>query len=301
MIQKTLLTASLTLCAGSLLGQSSTEEESKSLFNGSLYSRASLSYQHASDYHSGYDSFASAVYENSDGEFTLINYSLDLIYITPGGLYVGSGLYASSAEVKTNGLGLGVPNTDSDIELREIPFVVGYNTNYDAVRLRFEARYLKNVDDDFEDGSVADATLLPVTDGSDSLTLSVKAKADAFGYDHALQLGYEIFENDVSHPIFPSFSLGDRYIIDYEIGKAIGDLRLSLGHLISISEQTDGTPSGITGTAYLTEKPRYNELRFGAIYRAGPRLVLDAGLKYIYEGKDAPKQQTAYLGAAYIF
>lgn len=100
-MKKTATIALLGTCATSLFAQSQTQEESKSLFTGSLYARSSLTYQHASDYYSGYNSFASAVYEDFDGEYTFYNYSLDLIYVTRGGLYLGSGLYASSADVKT--------------------------------------------------------------------------------------------------------------------------------------------------------------------------------------------------------
>ncbi len=143
--------------------------------------------------------------------------------------------------------------------------------------------------------------ILPATDGSDSLTLSFRAKREMWGFEHSLTLGYQTFENDVDHPLFPKFTLGDRYFFDYEIAKVYGDLRLSLAHLYSQSESTKGTPSPITKTAYLTEKPRYSELRLTSTYRITPRFLVDAGIRYHYDGKDAPKQETVYIGAAYIF
>ncbi|MGJ8653903.1 MAG: hypothetical protein ACSHX8_11560 [Opitutaceae bacterium] len=291
----------LSLLGSSLIAQTQTREESKSLFSGNLYSRVAVSYQSADDYHSGYNSFASAVFDDFDGEYTFYNYTLDVVYISRAGFYLGTGLYTSSAEVNTNGLGLGVPDTDSNVELREIPFAIGYETTYNPFRLRFEARYMFNVDDDFKDGSFADANILPVTDGSDSLTLSVKGKFDLAGFEHALTLGYQFYENDVSHPLFPSFSLGDRLILDYEISKVMGDLKLTLGHQFSQNRKTTGTPSSVTGTAYLTEKPRAYELRALATYRVTPRFLVDGGVKYTYAGKDVPKQETIYLGVAYIF
>lgn len=291
---------------GSLAHAQSTEAK-QSFLDGSLYTRLAVSYEAADSYHSGYNSFASAVFENFDGEYTFYNYTADFVYISPIGIYIGTGIYSSVADVETNGLGLGVPNTNSGLEPREIPLAIGYDTKVDQVKLRFEGRFIFNIDDDFNNSfasAASNAVLLPVTDGSDSFTFSVKAKTDYAGFEHSLLLGYQMYENGVSHPIFPSFSLGDRLIIDYELSKVIGDFRVSVGHLYSKAQQTEGTPpTGIPGvnTAYLTEKPQYVELRLATTYRATNRFFLDGGFKYTYDGKDAPKQKTVYLGAAYLF
>lgn len=299
------LTASLlSFAALSLTAQEQSGEASNPFLSGNLYSRVAISYQHADDYHTGYDSFASFIFDEREGEYTFVNYSLDLVYIMPGGFYIGSGLYASEVDVSTDGLGLGIPDTSSSIELREIPLAVGYDTAVDDWQLRFEARYIFNVDEDFNNSfssALSDSVLLPATDGSDSLTLSFRVKRNFFDLEHSLLLGYQMFEADVEHPVFPKFSLGDRYFLDYEVAKVFGDLKLSVGHLYSQSEKTEGTPSASSGTAYLTEKPRYSELRATSTYRITPRFLADFGLKYIYAGKDAPKQKTAYLGFAYIF
>ena len=296
--------ASLAIFTTPLIAQENSAESSQKLLDGTFYSRASTTYQHASDYHSGYDSFASFVFDSADGEYTFFNYNLDFVYITKSGFYVGTGIYTSAAEVKTDGLGLTppVPNTDSNIEPREVPFSVGYDTSVEDVQLRFEARYLFNIDDDFNaSNAFDDAVILPVTDGSDSLTLSVRAKKSFAGWNHSLTIGYQMYENGVEHPLFEDFSLGDRSIIDYEIDRIFGKLKLSGGHLVSISQQTKGDTSGLTGTAYLTEKPRYAQLRVSATYQVSPHIYLDGGIKYTYTGKDAPKEQTFYLGAAYLF
>jgi hypothetical protein len=286
----------------SLSAQESSEEGAAAFLDGNLYSRLSIAYQQADDYHSGYNSAASSIFENNDGGYTFVNYSLDLVYIMKSGLYIGTGVYASAAEVSTDGLGGGIPDTDSDVELREIPLAIGYDMRAEDWRFRFEARYIFNIDGDFDSSSALEnSVILPATDGSDSLTLSVGAKRSIWGLEHSLLFGYQTFENDVEHPLFPKFTLGDRYFIDYEIAKVIGEFKLSLGHLHSQSQETNGTPSVATGTAYLTEKPRYSELRIGATYRITPRLLIDGGLKYTYSGKDAPKQETAFLGLAYIF
>ncbi len=278
-----------------LAAQEQSAKASNPFLSGNLYSRFALSYQHADDYYSGYDSNASSIFDDQDGEYTFVNYSVDLVYIMKNGLYIGSGLYASAVEVSTDGSG-GIPDTDSNVELREIPLAIGYDKKVDDWRLRVEARYVFNVDDDF-DGSLtsalADATLLPATDGSDSLTLSFRAKRNIWGLEHSLLFGYQIFEENVEHPLFPEFTLGDRVIVDYEMAKVMGNWKLSMGHLYSSSQETEGT--------YLTEKPRYTELRASANYRITPRFLADAGIKYIYYGKDAPKQETAFFGLAYLF
>ncbi|TVP82416.1 MAG: hypothetical protein EA353_00450 [Puniceicoccaceae bacterium] len=279
-------------------------ESSDSMFSGVLYSRIGVGYEKATSYHAGSNSFASAVFANNNGEYTFFSQSLDLVYATRSGLYIASGLYSSAAEVKTDGLGLGVPNTDSGIRLREIPLALGFDTMLNDVGLRFEARYIFNVDDDFDrplSEALSNAVILPVTDGADSLTLSARGRKDILGTENSLLLGYQIYESDVSHPLFPRFSLGNRLIIDYEIAKVFGDLRLSLGHLYSNSRQTKGDPSPITGTAYLTEKPRFSEVRVGAMYRFTSGFFLDGGVRYIYDGSDAPKQRTFFVGGAVLF
>lgn len=291
--------ASLATLSTALFAQESSTEESQALFSGTLYSRASISSHTANDYYSGYNSTASAVFETFDGEYSFVNYNLDLVYIMPNGFYIGTGLYTSAAEVKTNGLGMGVPDTDSDIEPRELPLSIGYDMALDDVKLRFEARYIVNIDDDFNSSNPA--VILPVTDGSDSLTLSIRAKKNFIGLEHSLLLGYEMYENGVQHPLFDSFSLGDRFIVDYEVSKVIGKLKISGGHLFSKSQQTKGDTTGIFGTAYLTEKPQYAQVRASAVYQLTPQVYLDGGLKYIYAGKDAPKEKAFYLGAAYLF
>ncbi|MGJ8639101.1 MAG: hypothetical protein ACSHYA_06870 [Opitutaceae bacterium] len=296
MIKKTSIALLCSSVSFSLFAQEKVQEESSQLSSGVLYSRLALSHQNADDYHSGYGSAASGIFENNSGEYTFTNYTVDLAYILPNGLYFGTGIHASEAEVKTT---LGVSNLNSSIELREIPLALGYNMKAEDWRLRFEARYIINVDDDFNAPADA-AVILPATDGSDSLSFSFRAKRNFAGLEHTFLLGYQTYESDVKHPLFPSFSLGDRYLFDYEVAKIMGDLRLSLGHLISISEQTKGTP-GFGGFAYLTEKPRFSELRLTANYRITPRFILDAGVRYYYDGKDTPKQETAYLGLAYIF
>jgi hypothetical protein len=280
-------------------------ETSEPLFDGILYSRVSYAYQSADSYHSGENSFASSVFENNDGSYQFNNLSLDVVYISKTGFYVASGVYLSAAEVSTDGLGaLNVPDTDSDYEFREVPLAVGYETDVNDTRLRFEGRYIFNVDDDFDvslNKGFADAVLLPVTDGSDSFALSARAKREIFGLENTLVVAYQMYENDVSHPLFPSFSLGDRITIDYEIAKVFGDAKVSVGHLYSHSESTEGELSGITGTAYLTEKPRSSELRAGLTYRFTPRLLGDIEYKYTYSGSDAPKQDTFIVGLAYLF
>lgn len=279
-----------------LSAQNTDREESVSLWEGNLYTRAAYSYQHADDYHSGYGSTASSVFDNSDGSYTFHNYSLDFVYVMRSGVYFGSGLYASSADVSTDGLGTGTPDTDTGFDVREIPIAVGYETSYEDLRLRVEGRFMINVDNDFN-RSLASAldsrVLLPVTDGSDSFALSFRGKKAIAGFEHTLLLGYQIYENGVEHPIFTNFSLGDRFFVDYEISKVFGDLKLGLGHVYSQSQQTDGD--------YLVEKPRFSEIRASATYRFTPRLLGDCGFKYYYDGKDAPKQKTVYLGIAYIF
>jgi hypothetical protein len=283
-----------------LIAQESTKEASQDFFNGTLYSRASTTYQYATDYYSGYSSFASTVFDNLDGEYSFVSYNLDVVYILPSGFYLGTGLYTSAAKVEATGLP--VPNTDSDIELRELPLSIGYDMRLEDVQFRFEARYTFNIDDDFNSANnLTDTTILPVTDGSDSLTLSFRAKKLFVGLEHSLTLGYQIYENGVEHPLFDSFSLGDRVIVDYEISKIFGKLKLSGGHLFSASQQTKGDTSGITGTAYLTEKPQYAQLRTSATYQVTPQFYLDGGIKYTYTGKDAPKEKTFYIGAAYLF
>lgn len=285
-----------------LFGEDSSSKETSSLFDGRIYSRFAVSYQHADDYHSGFNSAASSIFDDNDGEYTFINYSFDLVYILKNGFYIGTGAYASEAEVKTDGLGAGVPNTDSNLEIREIPLAIGYDMPIDDWLIRFEARYKFNVDDDFNrNNALASAVVLPATDGSDSMTFTTRVRRDFFGFEHALLVGYQMFENDVEHPIYPSFSLGDRVFIDYAVSKVLGDVKLSVGHLYSQSERTKGTPSAATGTAYLTEKPLYSELRATATYRITSRLLLDGGVKYTYSGKDAPKQKSVYLGLAYVF
>lgn len=280
-------------------------ETSESLFDGILYSRVSYAYQSADSYHSGENSFASAVFDNNDGSYQFNNLSLDLVYISRTGFYVGSGAYLSSANVSTDGLGaLAVPDTDSDYELREVPLAVGYETRFGETSLRVEGRYIFNADDDFDISlaeGFSDAVLLPVTDGSDSFALSVRAKREFFGLENTLVVAYQMYENDVEHPLFPSFSLGDRVSIDYEISKVVGDAKFNIGHLYSHSESTEGTLSPVTGTAYLTEKPRYSELRAGVTYRFTPRLLADLEYKYNYWGSDAPKQETFVVGLAYLF
>jgi hypothetical protein len=295
-----LLIASLAIASTPLIAQDSSSEDTQSMFNGTLYTRASITYQYATDYYSGYNSTASLVFDTFDGEYSFLNYNVDLVYIMPNGFYLGTGLYSSAAKVKTDGT-LGAPDTDSGIELREIPVSLGYDTNLDDVKLRFEARYTFNVDQDFN--SSDPAVILPVTDGSDSLTLSVRAKKNFIGLEHSLTLGYQMYENGVTHPLFPSFSLGDRYIIDYDVSKVFGKLKLTGGHLFSKSQQTKGDTTGplATVTAYLTEKPQYAQLRASATYMLSPKLYLDGGIKYVYAGKDAPKETTFYIGAAYLF
>lgn len=296
--------AALSLTSG--LAAEKASETSERLFDGILYSRISYAYQSADSYHSGQNSFASSVFENNDGSYQFNNLSLDVVYISTTGFYVASGVYLSAAEVSTDGLGLGVPDTDSDYELREIPLAVGYEMDVKDTRLRFEGRYIFNVDDDFDVSlaeGLADAVVLPVTDGSDSFTLSARAKREFFGFENTLVVAYQMYEDDVFHPIFPSFSLGDRVTIDYEIAKVFGNAKVSLGHLYSHSESTEGTISPIDGvnTAYLTEKPRSSELRAGLTYRFTPQLLGDIKYKYTYSGSDAPKQDTFIVGLAYLF
>jgi hypothetical protein len=264
---------------------------------GSIYTRFTYSYQTADEYHSGSDSFASTVFNDLDGEYTFNNYTLDIAYTLPSGLYIASGIYSTAAEVKTNGLGLGVPNTDSDVELREIPLAIGYGIEKNGVRYKAEARYTFNVDDDFDnpfDQAVADAILLPVTDGSDYLTLSVQAAGYYFGLEHKATLAYQTYEEDVSHPVFPEFTLGDRILFDYEISLNMNPFRLFAGYLYVDSDETEGTASPVTGTSYLYNEPDYSQVRGGVQFYLNDRFSIEGGAAYIFDGEDAPKEETIY-------
>ncbi|MGF1530921.1 MAG: hypothetical protein ACFCU4_06135 [Puniceicoccaceae bacterium] len=269
-----------------------------------LFTRAGFSYQAADQYYGGQNSFAETVFRDLDGEYTFFNYTLDLAYVFDGGLYVAGGIYATDGEVVTNGLGLGIPNTDSGIKARELPLAVGYETEAAGIGLRFEVRYTINVDDDFNVGfnrAISDAVILPVTDGADTLTLSLRAKGKIGEVENILTIGYRFFEEDVDHPIFPKFSLGDQFYFDYELGYVVDRVRFFAGHLVSVGQRTKGDLSPVTGTAYLTEKPFFLEVRGGAQVAVSDQVYLDAGASYYYDGEDTPKQRTFFVGGGYLF
>jgi len=67
------------------------------------------------------------------------------------------------------------------------------------------------------------------------------------------------------------------------------------------TQETEGTPSPITGTAYLVEKPFYLEVRGGVQAAVTNRFFVDAGVRYYYEGEDAPKQRTFFAGGTLAF
>jgi len=286
------------------------------LTDGSFYARTGISYQHADDYHSGADSFAAFVFNEADGEYTFINYTLDVAYTLPSGFYVATGVYATEAEVNTNGLGLGVPDTDSGVEPREIPLALGYQTQLGQVFTKFEARYTFNVDEDFDSSSVGqavqDEVLLPVTDGSDYLTLSTQAKFDLIDLEHTVTVAYQIFEEDASHPLFPEYTLGDRIQLDYELGIPVGKARFFAGHLFVWSDETEGdstgsflesalsTPPG-EAPVYLYEQPRYQQIRGGVNYPLTDNVTTELGASYIYNGSDAPKESTVFLAVSANF
>lgn len=289
-----LLIAPFSLIQGQEMMESSAEEETA---YGSVYTRFSYSYQTADEYHSGNDSFASTVYSDLSGEYTFNNYALDIAYTLPSGFYVASGIYSTAAEVKTNGLGLGVPNTDSDVEIREVPLAIGYGFEKSGVRYKAEARYTFNVDDDFDNPfaeAAAEAILLPVTDGSDYLTISAQAAGYLFGLEHKATVAYQTYEEDVSHPIFPEFTLGDRFLIDYEVSLNLDSLRLYAGYLYVDSEETEGTPSPVTGTNYLYVEPDYSQVRGGIQVYLSDTFSIEGGAAYIFDGEDAPKEETLY-------
>lgn len=269
-----------------------------------FYARVGASYQQASSYHSGRDSFAGFVFDQADGSYRFYNVNLDVSLGLPSGFYIASGFYTTAAEVKTNGLGLGVPDTDTSLKPREVPLALGFQHDFGFARAKFEARYTFNIDRDFDrpfGEAVQRSVLLPVTDGSDYLTLSAQGETEAFGLRHTGTVSFTRFESGVSHPIFPSFQLGNRYALDYQVAKPIGALELRLGHLFVWSEDTKGVASPITGTAYLYERPRWQEVRGGVAVQVNPNFGIDLTGRYIYDGSDAPKETTLSLGLELLF
>jgi|GEM_PF-2248869 len=298
-----------------LAGLGTVHAAPETIFDGDLYTRFSTSYQTADDYYAGSGSFASFVFDAGEGEYTFINYNLDLAYSLPHGFYVASGAYATDAKVESNGLGLGVPNTDSGFELREIPLALGYASTIGGISTKFEIKYTFNEDDDFNRPSVGaavqDEVLLPVTDGSDYWSFSSQVGATLAGFKHKLGVQYQIFEEDAEHPLFPEYTLGDRFSLDYEIAYEFeGGLQVYLGHLFVWSDETEGDSSGSflegvfgVGNApvYVYEQPRYQSIRAGVKHQATDRLLLELGGSYFYDGSDAPKQTSIFTAIAYTF
>jgi hypothetical protein len=290
----------------------SAQEASNSLFEGDFYARTSVSYQSADSYYDGSGSFASFVFDAGEGEYTFINYNVDLAYSLPSGFYLASGLYATDGEVETNGLGIGVPNTDSGLELREVPLAFGYATTLNGIFAKAEVKYTFNVDDDFDSSSIGqaitDEVLLPVTDGSDYWTFSGQLGTQHAGFKHTLSIAYQIFEEDAEHPLFPRFTLGDRFSLDYQVSYEFDNgVNLYLGHLFVWSEETEGDPSpfiqglGLGDFNYVYNQPRYQEVRTGIDYQATESIKVELGGAYFYDGSDAPKQTTIFAALAFTF
>lgn len=298
--------------AATLIAISGLAHANDTFLNGDLYTRFSVSYQQADDYYAGSNSFASFVFDAGEGEYTFINYNVDLAYSLPSGFYLATGLYATDAEVETNGLGIGVPNTDSGLELREIPLAFGFATDLNGFFAKAEVKYTFNVDDDFDSSSIgqaiSDEILLPVTDGSDYWTFSGQLGKEYSGFKNTLTLAYQIFEEDAEHPLFPRFTLGDRFSLDYQISHSFDNgINLYLGHLFVWSKETEGDPSpfiqglGLGDFIYVYNQPRYQEVRTGIQYQASEKLSLELGGAYFYDGSDAPKQTTLFTALAYTF
>ena len=253
-----------------------------------LFVQLSYAHESASDYHSGENSLASFLYgpaNNTDYEINKV--LLDVSYAFSGGLYLYAGFVASDIEINGD---LAIANFDGDFEPRETTLGAGYSLPLGPVTLRPELRYTFNIDREFDQTGT-----LPTTDGGDYLGLSLAASYRLLGLDHTATFAYTAYEDDVSHPLFPSFSLGDRYALDYQILKGFGAFYAALGHTITLSEQTEGTP-GFLGFRYLYEKPRYNEVRARLGYSLDSSSSVFASASYTYDGSDAAKDRKFTVG-----
>ena len=156
-----------------------------------------------------------------------------------------------------------------------------WDTSYGTIKGEFF--YNKNEDDDFG------RSIIPVTNGSDSLILSLFGEKELWGLKNRLKVSYRNYEEAERD----NFTLGDSYQFTYELGKQCSRFYLGLRHGYTYSEETEG--------AFIYDEPKYADLTLTSDFRLTDHFSIDSAIGYIYAGSDAPEQTQFTVGLNYNF
>ena len=251
-----------------------------------IWTRLSTSFAKAHDYHGGSNSVASMLFDGTlaSADYEILSYQLEGSLGVYQGFYLYAGVNYSDSNINDKA---GTPanvNDDTDVRLRAYTLGLGraWHTNYGTFKGEFF--YNKNEDDDF-----VRTRGIPVTNGSDSLMLSLFGEKELWGLKNRLRISYQNYEGAESG----DFTLGDSYQFTYELGKQCNRFYLGMRHGYAYSEETEGN--------FIYERPRYVDLTLTSDFRISDHFSIDSAIGYIYAGSDAPEQTQFTVGLNYSY